>query len=62
MIKLVKSLFMTGAVALAVMLTHVASAVAQVQDVAPTELPEPSTLGLVAIGVIGVLAVSRLRK
>ncbi len=59
--KLIKSTSTTGMAALAVLLTHVSGALAG--DVAPPiELPEPSMLGLLAIGLVGVIAISRWRK
>ncbi len=55
---LIKSVFSTALASLAVLLTGISSATAG----ALVAAPEPSTLALVAIGVVGVIAAARMRK
>ena len=56
--KLVQTVSTTGVAALAVLLAHVSGALAG----EPTSLPEPSMIAFFAMGVIGLIVVSRLRK
>ena len=65
--KLVKSVSTTGVAALAVLMAHASGALAgqatQFQiDAAPINLSEPSLIAFFAMGVIGLIAASRLRK
>ncbi len=59
--KLVKSVSTTGVAALAVLLTPVSGALAT-QHIVTTALPEPSMIAFFSMGVIGLIAASRLRK
>lgn len=53
--KFVQSVSTMGVTAIAVSLMDISNALA---DAGPQELPEPSMLGLFAVGVIGAIAVS----
>ncbi len=58
--KLVKSVSTTGVASLAVLLAHVSGALAGIEEL--IDLPEPSMIGFFAMGVIGLIAASRMRK
>ena len=60
--KFVQSVSTMGVTAIAVSLMNMSGALAQLQDSGPIDLPEPSMLGLFAVGLIGAIAVSRMRK
>ncbi len=58
--KLVQSVSTIAVAALALLMAHVSGALADGQIA--TSLPEPSMIAFFAMGVIGLIAVSRLRK